>query len=150
MKEEQPHIASPASSSAVENTQRYVKLTRALILKRLLAGQLDLEASQRARMESQVATIRLQLHLSEADFEQAIAQIMEKGEESKEAVSSFAATSSSSSTNQGPGEVRLAYCLSRKCRHQFSVDMSLSGFKKCPACGGPAMFMVGGEPEGST
>lgn len=68
--------------SVLSETQRYIKLTRALILSRVLTALPDLEIEQRKRMETQLAEIKMDLGLNEESFGRALADLEKKHEQS--------------------------------------------------------------------
>ncbi|MBF0300364.1 MAG: hypothetical protein HQK51_16720 [Oligoflexia bacterium] len=64
--------------SALSETQRYIKLTRALIISRVLNGLSDLDKEQRTRMNDQLNEIKKDLGMSNSEFNKAISDLEQK------------------------------------------------------------------------
>lgn len=119
-------------SQALDNAQKYVKLTRALILKRILSDSEELTPTHRDSMEAKLLLLMKQLDMNEEEFDQALKTLEEEN--------------SGESLNQQKSEEErevTLYCLSRKCRHQLTTLQSKSeASKNCPQCAGPMIFSI--------
>lgn len=115
--------------------QRYIKLTRALVLLRILQGATELDILQKEKMESQLQEIRQQLGFSLQEFQQTL-QDMEKNPEQSQYQSGL--------DSESEVEHRTAFCINRHCRHRFVVKINPTRpfSKRCPLCQSVTMFVM--------
>ncbi|MBF0367340.1 MAG: hypothetical protein HQK50_17325 [Oligoflexia bacterium] len=155
--------------SVLNETQRYIKLTRALILKRVLMGLPELDKEQRFRMSAQIEEIKRELGLNDHEFNRALSDLENKRVKMQMSTSSTQSSSSSASAAGDTNEknasdidvekssaevehvLKTVHCINKKCKHRFTLMVpedhntaKATNSNRCPLCGSGVIFLVNG------